>query len=414
MNSSRREFLAGALALPMAVGASSRRMAAAATPRAAKTFLVLVNLRGGNDGLNTVVPLQLASYLQRRPTLRIPAAQALPLTGPGANPRYGLHPALARLAARYTSGQVAIVNRAGYPDPNLSHEESMNIWSRGYRELGPGAAPSGWIARFMEQHARGALEVVGLGTGRLLDFQGGEVNATVLQNLQSFGFAEDPKYPAGSRYRNERIRDVVAGAAHGGDLGEVQRALLAAYGQVERMQTVVKNYQSAVVYPQSGLAQRLREAAMLVQADLGTRIFYVQTGGYDTHASQGGATGQHAGLLGGVDAALAAFAQDLEAMGAFSRCAIVVLSEFGRRNDENGGGGTDHGSSSCMFVLGGSVRGGFYGQEHNEGDLQLPHTPFATDFRTVYKEILSRHLGHDPEPVFREKIPGEQPLGLFA
>jgi uncharacterized protein (DUF1501 family) len=390
-----------------------RALTPAGGPAAASKFLVVVNLRGGNDGLNTVVPVRHLNYAKARPSIRIAPAAALSLdAGPYPNKVYSLHPSLANVAALYATGEAAIVNLVGYPRADLSHAESTEIWSRGLRAV-PSSGDSGWIARYKDRYARGSLEVIGLGTGRLLDFAGGETNALVLSAISSFGFAEDPRYPSGSALRNRVVAEILDLQPDSGAKGEIKQALRAAYDQVRRMQTVVSNYRSTVTYPQNGLAGRLREAAMLTQADLDTKVFYVQTGGFDPHSSQGNMTGSHAGLLAGVDSALGAFAQDLKNMGAWNRCVIAVISEFGRRNDENGSRGTDHGSSNPVLLLGGAVRGGVHGREHSEEDLLLEHTPYDVDFRSIYRNILARHFGVDPAPVFTEKQDREHELQVI-
>ncbi len=413
---SRRAFLGttigGALATLSHGLVTNPLRAVNPTPAAASKFLVVVNLRGGNDGLNLSIPITHLNYAKVRPTIRIAPAAAKSLdVGPYPNKVYALHTSMTNVAALYEAGEVAVVNLVGYPRPDLSHAESTEIWSRGLRTIP--TPDSGWIARYKDHYARGSLEVIGLGTGRLLDFAGGDTAALVLSAISSFGFAEDPKYSGGSALRNKTVADLLALQPDGGSKGEIKAALNAAYEQVRRMQTVVSNYNSTVTYPQNSLASRLREAAMLIQADLDTKIFYVQTGGYDTHSNQGNMTGSQAGLFTVLDSALGAFAQDMKAMGAWGRCVIAVISEFGRRNDENGSRGTDHGSSNPVLLLGGAVRGGVYGREHTEEDLLREHTPYDVDFRSIYKEILERHFGVDPAPVFPEKQEREQRLNLL-
>jgi uncharacterized protein (DUF1501 family) len=411
---SRRGFLGLGLGAFAGALAPIQRLLASPglQPQAGERFLVVVNLRGGCDGLNLAVPFRLADYYRLRPTIAIQQAQGLPLaSGPYPSSDYLLHPSLARLHARWVQGQLGIANLVGYPDPDLSHAESTEIWSRGVRRPATGQH-GGWIARYKDRNARADLGVIGINTGRILDFQGGETAPLVLGGLSELGFPADPRHGARSTYRNQVLRSLVAGFQSAGAAGEVKQALEQAYGQIEHIQNIVQNYQSTIVYPQNGLGRSLREAAMLVQADLGTRVFYVGTGGYDTHGSQGGATGTQANLFSGLDQALGAFADDLEGMAAWNRCIVAVISEFGRRNDENGSRGTDHGSANCVLLLGGAVRGGVYGRPHSEADLDRDHAQYAIDFRTIYKEIVQQHLGADPAAVFPEPIANEVPLGF--
>lgn len=407
----RRGFLGAALGAALAPRALASFPGA---PAAGEKFLVIVNLRGGCDGLNLAIPMRRVNYYRRRPSLGILPGQAISLnTGPAPNDEYGLHPSFLRLGQLYADGQLALANLVGYPQPDLSHAESTEIWARGLRTLPANARESGWIARYKDRYAREELSVVGLGTGRTLDFQGGESSPLVLGQLGSLGFAQDPRYGTNSRFRNQVIRDVIANYQPAGATIDVKAALEQAYGQIERVNQVVQNYRSTVTYPQTGLAQRLREVAMLTQADVGVRVYYAATGGYDTHANQGGVQGQQAGLFVTLDRALGALADDLKAVGAWNRCVVAVISEFGRRNDENGSLGTDHGSSNVVLVLGGLVRGGVYGRPHTEDDLDLAHTPYEIDFRSIYKELLGKHLGVDPDPLFPEAYPRNATLGLL-
>jgi uncharacterized protein (DUF1501 family) len=406
---SRRGFLGAGLWFL----AAPRLLSADQPPMPRARFLLIVNLRGGNDGLNMVVPVLQQAYYDRRPTIRILPAEALTLdTGPYATRVAALHPSLTSLATLWAEGSLAIVPAAGYPSPNLSHFESMDIWSRGLRNPLPGQQDSGWIARYKDRNARETLGVVGLGTGRLLDFQGGQTRALVLSSLADYGFDLDPNYPASSRVRNEIVRDVARTHPGSGVVHEIQDAQATAFDQLDTLQEALRNYRSTIVYPPTSIASRLKDAAILLQAGLTTRLVYVQTGGFDTHGGQGGATGTHASLLLGLDRALGAFASDLKQLGIWNDAVIVVLSEFGRRNDENGSRGTDHGSGSPMLMLGGAVRGGLYGREIQQADLLQGHLPYDVDFRSVFKEVIARHLGADPAPVFPERQEREHNLGF--
>jgi uncharacterized protein (DUF1501 family) len=375
------------------------------------TCLVIVNLRGGNDGLNTVPPTQLSSYFDRRPTLAIDPADGVGLArGPMATSDYVLHPAMGPLGDLYELGELAVVHRVGYPDPNLSHFASMDIWARGYRDedLLPGGG-SGWIARYKDIYARDPLGVVGIKTSRLPDFKGGETDSLVVDSVRNFGFALDSKYEDNSRYRNQIARRVLLVNPLPGQGAQVRDAQLLAYDMVSRMQGAADRYDGTTPYPGSTLGRSLQEAAILLTAGFPTRVIYTQTGGYDTHSGQ---AGHHAGLLGNLAGSLGAFATDLRALGEWGRVIVVVISEFGRRNDENGSNGTDHGSGNVALILGGAVRGGVYGPGLSDPDLAGDHVPFAVDFRDIYREVIERHLGADPNPVFPEARDPATPLGF--
>lgn len=403
----RREFLRCASSGAAAAALTRLHVALDALPQAGnEKFLTILNLAGGNDGLNTVVPFTLSAYNEKRPTLRIDQASGLMLPG---NALYVLHPSLVNLAKLYAEGSVAIVLKVGYPRPSLSHFSSMKVWSRGYRQdLAP---DSGWIARYKDLFAPNPEHVISLGTGRRLDFSGGTTSSLILNSVAGFGLHEDERYLANSKHRGEVIAEILANTDTSGLRQPVRKAIQLSYESIHRFESAVKSYKSLVVYPSTRLGRRLREMAMVVQAGLGTRIFYTLSGGFDTHGSQGA---RHAALLTGVDTALAAFAQDLKDSGAWNRAAVCVISEFGRRSAENGSGGTDHGSGSVVLVIGGAVRGGIYGPDPSEADLLQSHVPYEIDFRSIYRELLDKHLGADSSRVFTEKQVRTHRLGFLA
>lgn len=401
----RRDILRTTMAATglLALGSLDRRLLGTASGAVAtQSTLTVINMLGGNDGLSTVIPIGVQGYYARRPTIAIPAGQELSLSGGPGSTAYGLHPKLPKIRDLWNEGRVAIVNLVGYPDPNLSHFESEDIWSFGLRNGfgGPGVPPSGWIARYADQYATTSLGAVSLGVGRRRDFTGGSTNPLLVGRLSDFRFASDGSYANNHLHRLETVRNVLGTQPTTGMSGEAKRALDAAHQLVDQVQGALTTYSSTVVYPSSSLGRSLQDVARLVQAGFPTRIFYTGYGGFDTHSEQNAfdaatnqVTGSHANLMQRLDDAVGAFAADAKAMSAWSRSALVVISEFGRRNFENGSNGTDHGHGACVLVIGGSIRGGIYGPAVTEAMIQEDQLEHQVDFRDIYRELLTDHLG---------------------
>jgi uncharacterized protein (DUF1501 family) len=383
-------------------------------------IFVVVNMYGGNDGLNMVVPVTLQPYYDRRNlgqpgSIAIPPGSELSLTG-GPNPTsdYGLHPALVNLQSMWNDGDVAIVNKVGYPTANLSHFTSQDIYSLGVRgAFAPlGIDESGWGARFADLYAPTPMGAVSVGVGRPLDFVGGTSNPFMVASLANFQFLEDEAYPDNHLHRLQAVKSVLQSYGGTGIDAGIADALEQGHDLADQIQTAVEAYSSNVTYGNQNVQRYLRDIAMLVQYGFETQVFYTGFGGFDTHANQGAGTGNHANLLTRMDTGLAAFAQDMKDMGIWDHVVILIISEFGRRNYQNGSTGTDHGHGNVFIALGGAVNGGAYGSGLTEGDLLLEYPPYEIDFRDLYREILQDHLGADPAPVFPESQPTSHVLGI--
>lgn len=421
---SRRELLrfgaAGALgAASLATFArdahAMRRRVPVSGPR-----LVVLNLKGGNDGLNTLVPVALQTYYDRRPGLAIAEESALSLdAGPWATTQYRLHPALTYLQTAYTNGDLALVNKVGYPDANGSHFESETIYSRARRDISAitGPASSGWLARLVDVLGASPTSAISVGTGSPEDFRGASSALLSLGgSLSSFEFEIDWNYSStNDPHRKATVAAILDQFQGSGTAGSVRDAHRLGHELEESIRAADDGYVSPIVYPGGNtLASHLQTVAKLVQGGFDTKVFYVARGGYDTHGAQAGA---QSSLHSQMSAALDAFAQDLELMGVWDETVILVLSEFGRRTFENGSGGTDHGSGGVMMVLGGAVTGGIYGPDLTEADLEPDNLEYAVDFRSVYAEIVGSHFGLDQAAtalVLPEAQELETTLGFLA
>jgi uncharacterized protein (DUF1501 family) len=325
------------------------------------------------------------------------------------------------LKTLYDQGQVAIVNCVGYPNPNQSHFESEDVWSLGVRGsfIGLGVNTSGWIARWAEEHAPDPRSAVSIGVGTRRDFTGTNADPMIVSRLSSFRFSNSGVDRDRQNWRLGIVRDALAASTVPGAGGDARVALDQAHLLVDEVQAAIGTYANVVTYPNSSPARQMQDAARLIEAGFPTQIFYTGYGGFDTHGDQGAgnADGQHGTLLRRFDQGLAAFHADMTRMNVWDNTVIVVISEFGRRNYENGSAGTDHGHGIPVFVIGGPVNGGVYGPTVTETMITNEEfMPGLVDFRDIYREILGEHLGvPDFGYVFPEGQPGgPQSLGLIG
>lgn len=408
---SRRGFLAAGMGLLAA------RSAAAVPPaRTTPSFATLVNLAGGNDALNTLVPTRLASYATVRPQLALAPEQGASLDeGPYRTLDYVLHPALQTVAELYRQGQAAIVRLVGFPGVNASHSSCEAVWSRG--AVTPLTPDSGWIARYKDRNAPSATGVVALGLQGRLDFFGAQTPVTyTLASERNGGLSTgDAMFPANDQHRHAVVRGRVRDARPDPRLERACTAVRAAYAQEDLLRGNGPPPPVRPPYPETSFGFILERGALLLhREELDTRIFYARTNdvAFDTHAGQGSVQGAHAGALRTVDDALAAYVQELRGLGMWNDAVVVLFSEFGRRTRTTFDG-TDHGDGGVVLVLGGAVRGGLYGPELREEHLQAVNLPSEVDFRSIWAELVANHLRADPGAVFPTPYV-HTPLGLFG
>lgn len=359
--------------------------AAQAAPTKGETVLVVVQLSGGNDGLNTVVPFADDAYHANRFTLRLSKDAVLKL-----DDYHALHPAMKGLRELYEQRRVAIVQGVGYPNPNRSHFESMDIWHTARRE--PQRRPIGWLGRYLDAtattRAGGDVPALHLGSERQpLALAALNVQTPSVRSLDRFQL-QDGGNPL---VRAAIERGTSATRPDAGDLLRfVQSSAQAALASSQRIAAAMGRYKTSVKYPTTGLATSLKSVAQLIDAGLSTRIYYVSLDGFDTHSEQEKA---HAGLLAELSDAIAAFVADLKEHHHDQRVLVMTFSEFGRRVRENASRGTDHGAAAPMFLIGGRARPGLIGKHPSLGDLDDGDLKHHTDFRRVYAAVLQHWLG---------------------
>jgi uncharacterized protein (DUF1501 family) len=434
----RREFLrttilGGALAgtVPAFLARTFDTLHAAGADAATQTatgkdspILVVVQLAGGNDGLNTVVPLANDDYLRARPVLHIAAGNTLRLSDD-----FGLHPAMTGYKALFDAGHLAVVHGTGYPNPNRSHFRSTEIWQTASDATQ--IEKRGWLGRYFDHACAGAAPTVGISLGFQLPqaFAGQHLKGVSLVSPERFRVLDTERgRPADNVNGDEFYRQLVeadgaAPAAMGtiensGDsigavagklevqgslLDYIERVALAAEVSSEQIRLVSARGQNEATYPASALANGLKLVARLIVGGMTTRVYYVSQGGYDTHTGQAG-TQQR--LLGELAGAVSAFATDLKAQGNFDRVLLMTFSEFGRRLAENASGGTDHGAAAPLFLVGGRVKAGLLGRFPSlaAGDLFNGDPRFTVDFRSVYAAVLEEWLKTPSAPILGQQF----------
>ncbi|QDU86105.1 hypothetical protein Pla163_32540 [Planctomycetes bacterium Pla163] len=387
---SRRRFVVGGLAITALGALPTPGLAHTSSRRGEReTILVVVQLTGGNDGLNTLVPVAQDAWYRARPSLSRVASGAHEL-GSG----FALHPALGPLAPLFEGGELTCLHSVGHPDPDRSHFRSMEVWHTGSLERrSANERPTGWLARLGEQiiaRDGSAPAMLHVGGGALpLSLVGAEGPAPSVADLEQLR-------PGGgataAAVRAALYAEPGSEAGDARDVAYLRRTARAAVDLGRRLEDGARA-PLAADWPRHELARDLALVARLVRSGLGARIYQVELGGFDTHRGQ---PTIHAELLRQLGGALAAFQAELSAAGRADDVLTLVFSEFGRRVRENASAGTDHGAAGPVFVLGPAARGGFVGTPPDLEHLVDGDLPHGIDFRSVYATLESRWLGLDP------------------
>ena len=363
------------------------------TSGARRRSLVVVELSGGNDALNTVIPYDDGLYYDNRTAVRIDPGQVVRLDG-----RLGLNPSMQPIKTLWDEGKVAIINGIGYPHPNRSHFRSMDIWQTAEPDR---IATEGWLGRVIRSLDPGGDNVLtgvnfGRGLPRALHCRG--VPVASVGNLETYGLFPQ----VGEEIYRKQMLDAFARMYGGAQGGDVVMEFLGQTGSdalkgANDLKTAPAKYSSSVEYAANPLAQNLKAIAQVMFADLGTRIFYTQYGSFDTHASELDA---HSRLWQDVSTGVADFMDDAAEHGRGDDFVMLLYSEFGRRIRDNGSG-TDHGSGGVAFLIGDSVAGGMHGEYPSlaEADQLNGDLRFNNDFRSTYSTILDQWLGIEPAPI---------------
>jgi uncharacterized protein (DUF1501 family) len=399
MKFSRRQFVKGGVtAFTFGFAAPQMMCEIAFAQGVPSRNLVVVYLGGGNDSLSTVIPYNDPFYRSRRPTLAIPAANVLQIGRDSSSVDLGLHPRLLGLKSIYDSGRLAIVQRTGYQNQSRSHFTGFDIWGTASAQNTSG---TGWLGRYLDTISN-PDPLVAWNTQRETPrpLVADKVGVPAITSPAAYAFSSPNTGAEAGFERTAQVRISSHLPVDRPHLAFVNSTTQAAMATLDRVATVA-TYRPAVTYPNNGFAQALQAVAGAMNRQIGTKVFWVQTGGYDTHAQQGTNAGAYVNLMNTLDGGLKAFHDDLSGQGLLNNTVILIYTEFGRRISENGSQGTDHGAGGNMMVLGGLVRGGLYGTapnlnmdpanptlENSNGDVR-----FQTDFRAVYAQILDNWLG---------------------
>ena len=340
------------------------------------SVLVVCQLFGGNDGLNTVVPWSNPTYYKLRPSLALAESQVLKI-----NDHLGFHPALAGLHQLYQQKKVAVIQGVGYPQPNRSHFKSLEIWQSASPE---GKLKYGWIGRHFDTQAGhdrlNPVVALGLSTEKPLALNAKEAS------IPCFASLADIEAMVGDPDAEAMLRRVQGASAPAGSADRVvQQANATALDAMNALSDRLKGYQPKATYGTDPFGVGFRQIAQIVATSPQTRIVYFSTGGFDTHAKQADA---HQRLLKGFGDAVQAFQGEMEAIGRADKVMVLAFSEFGRRCYENASEGTDHGAAAPMFLIGKPVKGGLYGPMPDLANLQNGDLRYAIDFREVYATAL--------------------------
>jgi uncharacterized protein (DUF1501 family) len=355
------------------------------------TVLVVCQLSGGNDGLNTVIPWASRRYYELRPTIGIAEDRVLKISE-----HLGFHPALKSLAELYQQRKVAVIQSVGYPRPNRSHFKSMEIWQSASPES---RLRYGWIGRhFDQQLAGGPLNpVVALG----LSTEKPHALTAKSASIPCFASLVDIQRMVGDPDAERMLRQIQGVPQPGSPQHVVQQANKTALDAMAVLHEQLKRFQPKQEYGNNRFGNGFRQIAQLVATSPQTRVVYFSAGGFDTHAQQ---PAQHERLLRSFSDAVYAFQKEMEATGQAKRVLVLVFSEFGRRSYENASQGTDHGAAAPMFLIGERVHGGLHGPLPDLDNLQDGDLRHAIDFREVYATTLDNWLGGDSGTVLGQEF----------
>jgi uncharacterized protein (DUF1501 family) len=400
----RRAFLKdGVAAFTISFAAPAFLSDLARAQGASSRNLVVLDLTGGNDGLSMLVPYTDSAYYSRRPTLAIPAGLVLQVGSDSSGKVLGLHPKLAGLKDIFNQGRLALIQRVGYENSSRSHFFGTDIWSTANPS---NSAGNGWVGRYLATLPPPLDPLVAWNTTgdtphALLS---SAVPVASIPSVSGYAFTSPN---SGSEATLERAAATSIASHVPVDkphVAFVSTSVQAAMATLDRV-AAVGSYKPTVSYPTNGFGQALQAIAGAMAKGTGTRVFWVQTGGYDTHASQdtNTDTGAYVRLMVTLNDGLTAFYNDLKNQGLLNQSLLLSFSEFGRRISENGSRGTDHGSASVMMAMGGSVHGGLFGTAPSlAADPQNPtlenntqDVKFENDFRSVYARVIDNWLGGD-------------------
>ena len=353
--------------------------------------LVIVQLSGGNDGLNTIVPYRNDLYYKNRPGLAIAKKDLLDINGD-----LGFHKNLAPLKNLYDKGYVSIINNVGYPNPDRSHFRSTDIWhtasaSNEYLQ-------TGWLGRYIDIHGKKPFNGIEVDDSLSLILKGENINGIATKNPQLlFSNTQTPFF---KKILKEQEKETHL-SEH--NLGYLYKTMIEANSSAKHIFQKSKTFNTTISYPKNPFAEQLKTTAKLINSDVKSQVYYVSMGGFDTHYSQ---EGRQKNLLDVYSKSMESFVEDLENSDRFKDTLVLTFSEFGRRVKQNASGGTDHGTANNVFVIGKNLKKpGFYNEVPDLADLDKNgDLKYSVDFREVYATILNNWMEVNDEQILNKSF----------
>jgi len=356
-----------------------------------ENILVVIQLSGGNDGLNTFIPYGNPAYYELRSGLAIPKTDILTL-----NNTMGFNPAMKGFADIFQNGNASVIQNVGYPNPDRSHFRSTEIWQTASNT--EEYLSTGWLGRYLDAScaSKNILDAVNIDSIDSLALQGSNVHSISLQNPEQF------------EKQIKGMNSIDNSPDENSNLAYVKKLAVSAFegsDQIKKALEVSEKYD--VNYPDSSIGKNLRWISRMIKGDLKTKVYYTSFGGFDTHANQ---LNTHKNKLGQLSDAVKVFYDDLKTSNLIDRTSILVFSEFGRRVVPNGSNGTDHGKAAPVFLIGGNTKGKIIGNDPDLVNLNQGDVAFTTDFRSIYGTILKNKFNSDLKAVGLDSF---KPIGLF-
>jgi len=406
MSTSRRDFLLSGLGLmgaamygPDLFNLLAQQAQAAPRTVGGSKILLIIQMSGGNDGLNTVIPFADPAYLKIRPTIGIKPDVVLKL-----DDKVALNNNMTPFQDLFKAGKLAVIQGVGYPSPNRSHFRSIEIWQTAEPKK---VKDTGWIGRYLDLASSGKANVENIFPAINVDpilpktLSAQKVVVPSISDVKNFTFKADPRYEADRTAQLSTFNTIYQKYPSNRPYIEALRKVgLDTTQASDSIAKMVATYKDGAKYPNNGFGKGLQFIAQLIVGGVNCSIYNISMGGYDTHTNEQNA---HQNLFRTLTQGIEAFQKDLEAHGLDKDVAIMTFSEFGRRVAENGGRGTDHGAAAPMFLIGAGVKGGIYGDQPSLTDLDDGDLKYKTDFRSVYASILDRWLAADSKAVLGDK-----------
>jgi uncharacterized protein (DUF1501 family) len=354
--------------------------------------LVVIQLSGGNDGLNTVIPYRNDIYYSSRPTLGIQRDKALSLTD-----ETGLHPALTGFKSLYDEGSMGILQNVGYPNPDRSHFRSMDIWQTG--SASTEGWSDGWIGRYLDAQCKGCDKPV-----QALEIDDSLSLALKGEMEKGLAFKDPNKLTTNNdRFYNDLMKQTGGTGDTHHNVDYLYKTMGSTLSSASYLKQQFKTHNTKQVYPNSELGRNMKTISRLIQSDISTKVYYVSHGNFDTHVNQLGAQNN---LFKQLDEAVTAFTKDLQTNNRFQDVVVMTFSEFGRRVEQNASNGTDHGTANNMFIIGGGLKEkGLLNDNPDLTQLKDGDLQYKVDFKSVYATMLNKWLGADDKTILKHDYP---------